>query len=234
MLRNADLLLLRAEQAEARCSNAERQLGQYRQNEQLLRASQARLTWAFLGLHAGVHAAPRGNWPDMQLLTWKHTRKWTKLLTPRLVCSGPWQQRAGQMTPRTAGMIWGFAALSQRIMGDALYEIIDAGIKPRAAHFAAIISSCAPGKDTERAERWLFRMRALEVGADPSVYHALMRVAAEAGNSAAAEQWMNEAWEEGFQPDRQSFEHLLRSLRTAGDTVNVEMWFERLMETRAI
>mmetsp|Transcript_41401 Transcript_41401/g.96708 ORF Transcript_41401/g.96708 Transcript_41401/m.96708 type:complete len:537 (+) Transcript_41401:37-1647(+) len=113
---------------------------------------------------------------------------------------------------------------------DALYEIIDAGIKPRAAHFAAIISSCAPGKDTERAERWLFRMRALEVGADPSVYHALMRVAAEAGNSAAAEQWMNEAWEEGFQPDRQSFEHLLRSLRTAGDTVNVEMWFERLME----
>lgn len=113
---------------------------------------------------------------------------------------------------------------------DALYEIIDAGIKPRAAHFAAIISSCAPSKDTERAERWLFRMRALEVGADPSVYHALMRVAAEAGNSAAAEQWMNEAWEEGFQPDRQSFEHLLRSLRTAGDTVNVEMWFERLME----
>jgi len=38
--KNADLLLLRAEQAEARCSNAERQLGQYRQNEQLLRASQ--------------------------------------------------------------------------------------------------------------------------------------------------------------------------------------------------
>eukprot|EP00438_Fugacium_kawagutii_P024951 Skav213208 [mRNA] locus=scaffold2826:500216:507192:- [translate_table: standard] len=52
----------------------------------------------------------------------------------------------------------------------------------------------------------------------------------EAGNPAAAEQWMNEAWQEGHEPTLQSFKYLLRSLRKSSDTVKVETWFERLMQ----
>jgi len=113
---------------------------------------------------------------------------------------------------------------------DALYEMIDAGVKPNSAHFSAIIASCAPKADVERAERWLFRMKALEVEPTVDIFQELMHVAAEAGNPAAAEQWMNEAWQEGHEPELQSFKHLLRSLRKSSDTVKVETWFERLMQ----
>mmetsp|Transcript_67527 Transcript_67527/g.148018 ORF Transcript_67527/g.148018 Transcript_67527/m.148018 type:complete len:517 (-) Transcript_67527:18-1568(-) len=113
---------------------------------------------------------------------------------------------------------------------DALYEMIDAGVKPESLHFSAIIASCAPNADVDRAERWLFRMKALEVEPTMEVFQELMHVAAEAGNPTAAEQWMNEAWQEGHEPSLQSFKYLLRSLRKSGDSVRVETWFERLMQ----
>ncbi|CAJ1330301.1 unnamed protein product [Effrenium voratum] len=115
---------------------------------------------------------------------------------------------------------------------DALYEMIDAGVKPGPLHFGAIIASCAQAADTQRAERWLFRMKALEVQPEAGIFHELMHVAAEAGNPAAAEQWMNEAWQEGFEPDLQTFKYILRSLRKAQDTVQLETWFERLMQMK--
>ncbi|CAJ1399718.1 unnamed protein product [Effrenium voratum] len=115
---------------------------------------------------------------------------------------------------------------------DALYEMIDAGVKPGPLHFGAIIASCAQAADTQRAERWLFRMKALEVQPEAGIFHELMHVAAEAGNPAAAEQWMNDAWQEGFEPDLQTFKYILRSLRKAQDTVQLETWFERLMQMK--
>lgn len=115
---------------------------------------------------------------------------------------------------------------------DALYEMIDAGLRPKAPHFGAIIASCASSADVERAERWLFRMRALEVEPTGQTFQELMHVAAEAGNPAAAEQWMNEAWQGGHEPSLESFRFLLRSLRKAQDTVKLETWFERLMQMK--
>lgn len=114
---------------------------------------------------------------------------------------------------------------------DALYEMIDAGGKLTPSHFAAVIASCAREGDTERAERWLFRMKALQVLPDVDVFNALMKVAAEAGSPKIVGEWLEESYRAGIDPDIMSFKHMMRALRVASDTGNAESWFERLMDS---
>ncbi|CAE8597808.1 unnamed protein product, partial [Polarella glacialis] len=90
-------------------------------------------------------------------------------------------------------------------------------------------AACAMSADSDRADRWLFRMKALEVLPDNSVYHALMEVAAEAARPGQAELWLKRSWQEGFEPDLISFRWMLRAIRKAGDTAQIESWVERLM-----
>lgn len=112
---------------------------------------------------------------------------------------------------------------------DVLYDMIDQGRRPAAAHFRELIQSCVPRADVVRADRWLFRMKALEVEPDIATFNTLMAVSAEAADPPNAEKWLSEAWKSGHQPDSESFRHILHAIRKSKDTVNIEVWFERLM-----
>jgi len=113
---------------------------------------------------------------------------------------------------------------------DALYEMIDEGFEPGAPHYNAVIDACAPAGDLERAERWLFRLKALDVEPDIGTYNAIIRVAAEARNLESATNWLEEAQLAGHAPNLESFQAMLSAVRRAGDTVAVEAWFEKMME----
>jgi len=112
---------------------------------------------------------------------------------------------------------------------DLLYDIIDAGGKPQAAHYNTVIDSCAPEQDIERAERWLFRMQALEVKPTIGTYNALIRIAAAASNTQLAEAWFKEAYEAELNADLGTYQALLEAHRQAGDVARIETWFEHMM-----
>lgn len=113
---------------------------------------------------------------------------------------------------------------------DALYDMIDSGASPGPQHYAAMIDSCAPGRDFSRAERWLFRMQAMEVTPDLGTYQALLRVALEARDTSGAERWFGEAQINGLVPDLATFVLLLQTLGRTGSSDLVEIWFEKMMD----
>jgi len=112
---------------------------------------------------------------------------------------------------------------------DALYELIDAGVRPQSSHFNLVIDACAAGKDIERAGRWLFRMQALEVAPDVHTYHSLLGVALEATDTSAAQRWLGDAEDAGIQPDVQTYRLVLKTLGRAGRQDLVEVWLEEMM-----
>jgi len=112
---------------------------------------------------------------------------------------------------------------------DLLYDMIDAGLKPTAAHYNTVIDSCAPRADTEKAERWLFRMQALEVQPTIGTYNAMIRVAGAAKSGELAEAWFQQANQVGLVADVETYQALLDARRQAGDVAKIEVWFERMM-----
>jgi len=114
---------------------------------------------------------------------------------------------------------------------DAMYDLIDKGLEPTVAHYNALISACAAKKDIERADRWRFRMQALEVMPDMETYNALMYVTAKSASPEETQKWFEEAETAGHTPNIESFRNVFHSFRQAGETAEVERWIERMMET---
>mmetsp|Transcript_28799 Transcript_28799/g.67100 ORF Transcript_28799/g.67100 Transcript_28799/m.67100 type:complete len:564 (-) Transcript_28799:132-1823(-) len=114
---------------------------------------------------------------------------------------------------------------------DILYDLIDKGVQLRMDHFTAIFDACATNQDLDRAERWLFRMQALQVMPDIATYNSLIHVAGEARSWEMANRWFTEVQEAGLIPDLQTHRAMLHVLRQVGFVAGIEGWFEKMMET---
>jgi len=115
-------------------------------------------------------------------------------------------------------------------MEDLLYDMVDEGEMPGVAHYNVLIRGCAPVKNFDKAERWLFRMKALAVEPDIHTFNALIGIVATNGDLEGAERWLKQIQDAGLQPSLETFRLLLNAARVGRQTMAMEAWIERMME----
>jgi len=124
-----------------------------------------------------------------------------------------------------------FRALAQQLslaeLEDEVYERIDDSADLlTAAHYHVVLEAC--GDDFERAERWLFRMRALGVEPTAETYRCMIAAARHRGLEAAQE-WFERARAEGIAPDLGMYKEVLRAIEANAVTIKAEVWLEQMM-----